>query len=181
MCWQNALNHMIRDSSFTCNTRFLHDAYPAASRWMLAYDFPAAATAVHAFDLVPLYMNNVSDAIALITKFDKRLIPAREVTALASSIATAVMPTYQAYLGGFAAQGDPNSIMDAAVTSAPSWTTAAPGPTLGSVMNVTGAGWQLGQDGLNTQQTCWFWQEIAQEVLAAMGLAVAASNRRDEL
>ena len=95
---------------------------------------------MHAFDLVPLYMNNASDAIALIKKFDKGLIPASEVTALASSIATPVTPTYQAYLGGFAAQGDPNSIMDAAVASAPSWTTAVPGPTLGSVTDVSSAG-----------------------------------------
>jgi len=170
---------MIRDSSFTCNTRFLHDAYPAASRWMLAYDFPMRGVAVHAFDLVPLYMNSVSDAVALIESFDKSLIPTGGVTALAKSIATAVMPTYQAYLGAFAARGGPNSIADAAVTSAPSWATAAPGPTLGSVMDVSGAGWQLGQDGVNTQQTCSFWQGIAQAVLAAVGPAGAASNGRE--
>jgi carboxylesterase type B len=60
------LADIIRDSSFTCNTRWLYDAYTSigAGTYMLQYDFlnnflgKHYNLAVHASDLLPLFWNS---------------------------------------------------------------------------------------------------------------------------
>lgn len=175
---------MIRDSSFTCNTRFLHDAYPSARRWMMAYNFPQAIDSFHAGDLVPLYMNNISDAIAMISQYASKQLFPTQISALATAVAHKIQPTYQAYLAAFAANGDPNSIITSSrtiaaaatttVISAPSWTTASPGPTLGNVMAASNHGWDANeQDDQNTEAICAFWQTIAAELMQVRSLSEA--------
>lgn len=181
-CYEIALNQIIRDSSFTCNTRLLHDAYPSARRWLMAYNFPWANTSYHAGDLAPLYMNNVSDAVAMIHSVAGE-IPMPLVTIFAKNIAKRIQPTYQAYMGAFAANGDPNSPVAAAATkttamatvSVPSWTTAAPGPTFSNVMDVSEFSWSNdSMDDQNTNGICDFWVKIAEMLTKTRGLRTEA-------
>ncbi|KAK3390106.1 carboxylesterase family protein [Podospora didyma] len=165
--WKTCLNHIIRDSSFTCNTRWLHDAYPKANRWMMAYNFPNPVEAVHAFDLVPLYMNTFQDAFNLIRRNAPKLIPDSTVSSIASGVSNVVMQTYQAYAGSFGVSGDPNPVK---LPAAAAWPTAQAGTAYGNVMGVSNAnGWALGPDTKNTEGICQFWNGIATQVMAARG------------
>lgn len=58
---------VIRDSSFTCNNRYLFEAYPSKS-YMMRYAFPVTDYAVHASDLVALYSNSRSEAVHFLKK-----------------------------------------------------------------------------------------------------------------
>ncbi|KAF4488125.1 hypothetical protein CGGC5_v002798 [Colletotrichum fructicola Nara gc5] len=58
---------VIRDASFTCNTRDLYSAYPSISH-MMRYGFPTASLARRASDLVPLFSNYYSEAKAILEK-----------------------------------------------------------------------------------------------------------------
>ncbi|KAK0704475.1 Alpha/Beta hydrolase protein [Lasiosphaeris hirsuta] len=178
-CWQEALQNIIRDSSFTCNTRFLLQAYgPTTPTFMMSYLHPYAIDAFHALDLIPLYMNSFSDAYNMIHTHATTL-NSSVVSLLASAISSNVMPTYQAYMGSFAVHGDPNAEK---LSEAPSWsaaTTAA--PTVTPVMEVANMilskGWHLDSDDQNTEGNCGFWLSVASVVVGSMPTSAAAAAR----
>jgi len=172
---QTCLNHIIRDSSFTCNARWLYDAFSSSS-WMMQYNFPVEVEAFHATDLIPLYMNNFSDAYNMISTNipPTTTLAPRAISLLASGISQRVMPTYQAYMGSFAVNGDPNP---GRLPAAPSWSLPVSATTLGNVMDVSEAfGWRLTTDSQTAEDRCAFWQQMATMVEGSMKAKTGVSR-----
>ncbi|KAF4439799.1 carboxylesterase family [Fusarium acutatum] len=106
--YNKCLRHIIRDASFTCNTRDLIDAYPRQADAM-NYGFLNDSHALHATDLIPLFGN--VDFLGQITAmfengFDYAHDEAKE---LASTLKSKVIKTYLECLSSFAVYGNNNS------------------------------------------------------------------------
>ncbi|KAE9579342.1 hypothetical protein CGMCC3_g4630 [Colletotrichum fructicola] len=142
---------VIRDASFTCNTRDLYSAYPSISH-MMRYGFPTASLARRASDLVPLFSNYYSEAKAILEKNNT-------------------------YFASFALSGgNPNTLMMPEVLfwEPPTWTVAdGSGDELTNVLTVgppelVYSAFTLDvPDDQNTKSACGFWTEIAKEIIEA--------------
>jgi carboxylesterase type B len=155
------IGEIIQDLSFTCNTRNLFDSYPSIS-YMMQYAFPFPNLAVHASDLIPLFMNNQDEAVKLlelsgITGF---------LAQVYASMIIQVSSRYQNYLASFALTGDPN-----ALPWIPSfdWPVAdGSGDKLSNVLTVRAALGQspfvLDSDDQNSKSKCGFWTDIAESI-----------------
>jgi carboxylesterase type B len=157
------VQEVIQDLSFTCNTRQLLNAYPEIS-YMMEYAFPSADLAYHASDLIPLFMNNKSEARALL-----ELLGASKLEAFwyAESLSILV-PRYQNYLASFALGGDPNAL---SFTPFSEWPIAdGSDDKLSNVMKVGlplygQSAFKLGSDNQNTKSKCNFWVDIAKSIV----------------
>ena len=185
------LNRLIRDSSFTCNTRQLFDAYQPLipnSTYMLYYNVEWKALgkvyvpANHGTDLLPTFWNaDVQFAKFIETaaaSFGVKL-PIGVPTILAKFFAI-LAPNYQSYLAAHAVFGDPNkgSFKKHSWPAATTTTTATKitGPTstttsiISEVSNVQQVltnvvqHFKLVVDDINTSGACDFWLDIAAQV-----------------
>lgn len=164
---------VIRDASFTCNTRDLYSAYPDMAH-MMQFGFPTAFHAVHAADLVALFANNYEEAVDILQK-NRVPFPGPELFANLL-IDTHVALAYQTYFASFALSGgDPNTLEMPQVPNGnpPTWPVAdgSSGDELRKVLTVQNPSGQpafvLGQaDDKNSKKACNFWTEIAEEVVA---------------
>lgn len=163
---------VIRDASFTCNTRDLFDAYPDKSH-MMRYGFPIPEFALHATDLIALFSNTHDDVVQLLnsTWYADKLIN------------TNVSTAFQTYFASFALSGDPNSLPPPPVTngSAPEWPVAnGTGDSLTNVLQVQAP---ISDDSVhlepftldtpddqNSEATCNFWTNVAKEILSSQNL-----------
>ncbi len=149
---------VIRDSTFTCNTRQLFNAYPSIS-YMLRYSFYQDALAVHATDLVPTFMNDETDAYNMLVANG---VPKIDATLYAYMLEDGPSGWYQDYLSSFSVYGDPNTGKS---STAQEWPIATQGDQVGNVLEVYGKdSSQLISDDQNTQTTCDFWTGIAKIV-----------------
>ncbi|KHN96046.1 carboxylesterase family protein [Metarhizium album ARSEF 1941] len=155
------LETVIRDAVFTCNTRYLFEAYPERSH-MMEYAFASRETGYHGVDLIPLFTNSVSEARAFIEKLGT---PPELAQPYAVVLHSLIVPKFTKYLASFAVSGDPNG---AGVT--PLWPTARDTEqgVLHDVLQVRDIlaeqKFRLGEDEQNTKTTCDFWLEIAAAV-----------------
>ncbi|KAI9839327.1 MAG: hypothetical protein M1838_004391 [Thelocarpon superellum] len=142
---------LVRDVSFTCNTRYLANAYSGRA-WNMQYSVGLLDQALHASDLLPLfydiYLTNPTDFGSQVAY---PLVPGFGPLAAA----------YQSYLTSHAIYGDPNAARggwgDVATIDWPEATTSS--DQLGNVLNVGNLGFSLINDDQNTNQTCRFWLE----------------------
>ena len=107
---------VIRDSSFTCNTRFIADQYiPNVSKKVYAMDYavfaklPGRNYATHGTDLVPAFVNKQTDYRKLLASLFGGGFVAEAGADVANRVLTkAVAPGMQAMFTSHAIWGDPN-------------------------------------------------------------------------
>ncbi|RMJ08465.1 hypothetical protein CDV36_011919 [Fusarium kuroshium] len=163
---------VIRDASFTCNTRDLYSAYPSKS-YMMRYGYPIPEYAYHASDLIPLFANSFDEAVDLLSKSLGELANLYARPLIKTNLAAA----YQTYFASFAAFGDPNglSLPLVADKQPPKWPAAdGSGDELANVLTVQipsgQEGFVLASDDQNGKERCRFWTTLAKEIIEAQGL-----------
>lgn len=167
---------VIRDSSFTCNTRDLYSAYPDVAH-MMRYGFPNATLARHASDLVALFANNDEEAVEILEK--SSVSPEDAALYAEGLIDTKVSLAYQTYFASFALSGgDPNTLEMPQIDNwtPPTWPVAngSSGDELTNVLTVQVPLVPLGKfpfvldqaDDNNSKKACDFWTKIARKVVA---------------
>ncbi|WAO88845.1 Hypothetical protein NCS54_00620700 [Fusarium falciforme] len=105
------LRHVIRDASFTCNTRDLLDSYPQQA-YAMNYGFPNDKLAYHVIDLVPLFVNvDIWGQIAtmFVVGFNYSIPAAAE---WGRQLRTTVITPYLRYFSSFARYGNTNGTGD---------------------------------------------------------------------
>jgi hypothetical protein len=160
---------LIRDSTFTCNTRNLYFAY-YGSTYMMQYSFPAphSAPALHASDLVPEFINSNTDIEALL-KF-LNVSDAWEGSELLGEF----HDNYKKYLASFAVYGNP---FIGRPRNEPVWRLAyGDGNEIRDVMEVRFKAlaeypfFDTITDTINTGSSCDFWTKTAQKISSLMSL-----------
>lgn len=169
--WNKCASTIIRDSTFTCNTRFLHQAYPDITH-MMRYVFPLIDLASHGSDMAPLFTNTVAEAKVMLSKNGLNETQAGQY---AQFLYFHKIPlAYKTYFASFAAKGgDPNVL--AQPGQAPSWPIASDSDAglMQNVMTVRMASFTESAfvtdvtDRQNAKSTCDFWTGIAGEVMGA--------------
>lgn len=169
---------LIRDSSFTCNTRQLFDAYKNKTNvYMMNYHFlhdlhllnQNINLAIHASDLLPTFFNQDVDVVGILEKCHS--IP-RRLAKLAAGFVNIFAPAYQSYLKSHAITGDPNTYSRFPADSV-KWPPATTDPSdkhdkVKKVMEPI-----LGippfriapEDPINTASICDFWNKIAADIM----------------
>ncbi|KAI1463154.1 alpha/beta-hydrolase [Daldinia caldariorum] len=173
------LSAIVRESSFTCNTRDLFEAYPAES-YMMRYSFPQSSVAFHASDLYPLFTKNAEEVIAALNGS----IGEENATLYANLLYGLKIPeAYKNYFASFALTGDPNE----GLLSPPyeQWPVAnGSSELLSNVMKVSLI-FSLTTDDQNSKSNCSFWTEIAKELSGGLeghgGMAVQTQVLSDSL
>jgi carboxylesterase type B len=157
---------LIRDSTFTCNTRQLYEAYKHRSigLYMLQYDFLASKNyALHASDLLPTFWNGEMDT----AKLFEDLLHLSPLLAEAAAFAfdhSGYAPAYQSYFASHAVFGNPNS---ARRWNTVPWPNATDnGQELTNVMETRFSAVLEFFDGetvdhINTRASCDFWTNLA--------------------
>jgi hypothetical protein len=158
---------VIQDLSFTCNTRNLFSSYPGIS-YMMEYAYPLPALAVHASDLIPLFMNSKDEALKLLELFGTTGF---EAQIYVDMLTTLVTPRYQNYFASFALSGDPNALPFSPPLT---WPVAdGSGDKLSNIMRVQAPLGQqpfvLGSDDENSKSKCDFWTNIAKSIVSGAG------------
>ena len=171
---------VIRDASFTCNTRQLFDAYSGKiNTYMMDYHLLGDDDkAVHGSDIIPTFVNNGIDVSSLLQKCYG--VPWAKATAAGIYIKTFFAPAYQSYLKSFAIHKDPNlgAIGGAKkVKWTPAYTSKEDGHN--SVRNVLlpyyagilgGPDFKiLPKDPNNTAASCTFWNQLATNITKIVG------------
>jgi carboxylesterase type B len=165
---------VIQDLSFTCNTRNLFNSYPEIS-YMMEYAFLFPALAVHASDLIPLFMNSKDEALKLL---EISGIKGLEAQVYAETLTAHVAPRYQNYFASFALAGDPNALPFYPTITWP----VADGSydKLKNVMIVQAPFGQdtfvLGSDDENSKSKCEFWTNIAKSIVSGAGRTSGGSQ-----
>ncbi|KAJ3534189.1 hypothetical protein NM208_g7645 [Fusarium decemcellulare] len=163
------LRYVIRDSSFTCNTRDLIDSYKEQT-YAMDYGYPNDDLAFHAADLVPLFMNN---PLQIVPMLNFTGMTRAEALKWAPAMEFQVQPRYLSYFASFALNGNTNSLGNQ------DWKVVGrEGPKFSNVMKVnatkssrfhTDVYWNLVEDDQNSEERCSFWTGIAQSVMDLVG------------
>ncbi|XXH04130.1 hypothetical protein Hte_010542 [Hypoxylon texense] len=172
---------VIRDSMFTCNTRDLFDAFPKMS-YMMRYEFPNAGFAVHATDLIPLFVNSRQEIVDLLNSLLKESADKWWVKLVVEGYATLldhIPKIYQNYFASFALTGDPNTGL---VEPEVPWPIAdGSGDELSGVLNIGLKEWDRNIDTIsddqNAKSICSFWTEIADNITHVLQVDVDAKER----
>ncbi|KAF5565588.1 cholinesterase [Fusarium napiforme] len=161
--YKKCLHDIIRDASFTCNTRDLIDAYPQQA-YAMNYGFPNDSYAFHATDLIPLF-GNVDFPGQIAVMFEKGFdYPEEEAKKLAKALNSTVIKTFLEYLSSFAVYGDTNG------TGNTGWPVVnRSGPLFSDVMKPNSSGWSLSNDDQNSKAACDFWRKIANDIMYPKG------------
>jgi hypothetical protein len=176
--WDRA-HAVIQDSSFTCNTRFIFDAYygtnPRTPAYMMHYGVgESKGYAVHAADLMPTYWNKDISSKTLFNFIKETMRPniTKGEADLAYVAFSVLSPTYQSYLASFAAVGHPSA-------SGAKWSPATPNDDGDQLKNVMDVVW--GKifpefhpnfvDPQNSKNICSFWGNMSSWVEATVGIS----------
>ena len=167
---------VIRDSTFTCNTRQLFNAYNGIGikTWAIYYGlFGVLGKAVHAADLIPTFVNDETDVPALLAQCDTNFTKQISSLVAGNYIHDRVAPPYQARLISHAIHGDPN-VASLNTTDSLYWPPAEThfsdqGNKLWKVLTIhyhaLQSPFSLKPDSINTKKICDFWDGIAEEIM----------------
>ena len=150
----------INDSGFTCNVRYLSDAY-AGKTYNLQY---SVTPALHATDLLPTFYN---------LNLDLTIFGADIAIPLIAGFGPYAQ-AYQSYLTSHARTGDPNTYKKTFnIPSAITWPrpTDDGGDLLSGVLDAGDLGFQTISDGQTGRNRCYFWRGIADRVTELGGYA----------
>lgn len=152
------INAITRDSSFTCNVRFLAQAYPGKA-YLGRYSITPGW---HATDLIPLFWtNNFQDS------------PLGAALALAFPLITTFSEAFQSYFTSFVRSGNPNTYRK--IWSLPltiNWPLAAGASSaqnMQNVVDITDLGFWNTEDDQIQLDTCRFWQQWESALTIAGG------------
>lgn len=153
----------VRDSSFTCNARYLAEAFSGRS-YAMQYSITPGW---HATDLLPTFWSTGLAASPLGTALG-----------IALPFLSAFSFAYKSYLTSFARSGDPNT--HRARISVPltiNWPVAdvGAGERIGNVVNAGNLGFRLINDDTNQKQPCGFWVDLLAGMTTAGGYAPPGS------
>ncbi|KAI8721396.1 COesterase domain-containing protein [Fusarium sp. LHS14.1] len=153
------LRHVIRDASFTCNTRDLLDSYPKQA-YAMNYGFPNDDMAYHATDIVPLFANLDKKGQIFIIFWRVFKYPFKKAQDWALQLRSDIIPIYRGYFSSFARYGNTNGTGDLG------WPVVnGSGSLFSNVMKPSANGWNLVEDDQNSKDTCAFWNIIAQNIM----------------
>ena len=162
---------MIRDSTFTCNTRQLFDAYSnISSTYMMQYSVGQTfGAAKHASDLLPTFWHQGWDMKSFIMDY---LHLEDWLADGAATALKALAPEYQLYLANHAISGNPNPRSGSHSTYHPQWnvaTVSTNGQNVQNVQNVLEVGLipyfdTTFTDVITYKSTCDFWVDMAYDV-----------------
>ncbi|KAH7018049.1 Carboxylesterase [Microdochium trichocladiopsis] len=178
--WNKCITTVIRDASFTCNTRDLFSAYPDKT-YMMRYAFPTKDLAHHGSDMAPLFTNNATEAYHMLTKNGMNETDATLYSAFLYF--NRIPLAYKVYFASFAASGgDPNVLQQQG--KAPTWPLAdgSDGDFMKDVMTVRMANWEESafvtdvEDRQNAKGTCEFWTGVAGAIAGSGGGSFIAGN-----
>lgn len=167
---------LINNSSFTCNTRQLFDAYNGKiPTYMMNYHFLGNLdAAVHASDLLPTFCNNDTNVANLLINCAK--IPWPIADLVGPYMKTTFAPGYQSYLKSHAIHGDPNTGAIGMAAQSP-WNvaTTSPDDNRDHIRNVMQPQYEANSsvnpfqiasmDLTNTATFCGFWNDIASDIM----------------
>jgi hypothetical protein len=147
------MKDFVRDSTFTCNVRYLTEAYSDSKVWNMQY---SVTPGWHGTDIIPTFFNPILSLDSLIEDLFFTLAP------LFVGIANA----YQSYLTSYIKAGDPN--MHHAVFNIPSaisWGHPdSSGEQITGVLNVGDWGFSTVADTQTDKAGCDFWRNVAAAV-----------------
>ncbi|KAK2594035.1 hypothetical protein QQS21_008254 [Conoideocrella luteorostrata] len=176
---------VIRDASFTCNTRDLFSAYTDKS-YMMRYGFPLADYAYHASDLIALFSNTAKEALDLLEK--NGLEPWLAKLYADMLVGNNISVAFQTYFASFALSGNPNKLPFPSVPKGPvpEWPIAdGSGDEITKVLQVQGPSGQkpfeFQPDDQNSKTVCSFWTTLALEIVSARDLEDKDSTAYGEL
>ena len=155
---------MVRDSSFTCNVRYLAQAYSAAGNTPVYLGQYSVTPGWHATDLLPTFWSSGLASSALGTALE-----------LALPLFSGFAGAYKSYLTSFVRAGDPNQYRE--LISLPltiEWPLAsnvdgASGEEVGNVLNAGDLGFSVVDDDQDESSACKFWEMWEGEVTEAGG------------
>ncbi|KAH8816214.1 Alpha/Beta hydrolase protein [Xylogone sp. PMI_703] len=154
----------VRDSSFTCNTRYLTEAYGDSKCWNMQY---SVTPGWHATDLIPTFYSFALSADTFLEGLAFTLVP----------LFLGITKAYQSYLTSFITTGNPNTkraILN--IPSAISWPHPnSSGNQISGVLNVGDWGFSTISDSQNEKASCEFWRELAAAVANLGGYAPPGS------
>lgn len=166
----------IRDSSMTCNIRYLNEAYGDAKVWNMQY---SVAPGWHASDLAAVFYDRTFSSPAWDNVLrDLVLVP---LGFLFSGVSTAL----QSYLASYAVKGDPNA--DRVVLNVPptvKWNhprTGGGGTKIGSVVDVGNFLLREIDDDQVPRPACDFWREFYAAATAEGGYVPPGGEVAQEL
>ncbi|KAH7466618.1 hypothetical protein FOMA001_g16031 [Fusarium oxysporum f. sp. matthiolae] len=159
------LRNVIRDASFTCNTRDLLDAYPKQA-YAMNYGFPNDSLAYHASDLIPLFANaGILGQIAIMIKAILKC-SLWDANIWAGKLRDTIRDRYLGYFASFALYGN----TDSDGKGDTGWPVVdGSGKLFSKVMKPSQDGWNLVQDEQNSEDGCAFWRTIAQDLVPKSG------------
>lgn len=198
--YTKCISAVIQDSTFTCNTRDVFQAFPDKTH-MMRYGFLSAETAVHGSDLIPLFASTRKQTTDLAIKLSNNTLSWLQAQGFASLLRGTpnVAEGFQRYFAGFALTGDPNALLTR-MTTRPTWPVADnSGDEFTNVLTVRSPlkkVWEgmdiylpqnpftLSQpDDQNSKSACGFWNDLAKEIAHIQGLPVRGPGKgpSDEL
>ncbi|KAF1990527.1 alpha/beta-hydrolase [Aulographum hederae CBS 113979] len=148
---QDREKYFIRDSTFTCNIRYMADAFSKSTpTWNVQY---GRGPGLHGYDILANFYNTGSPLLNFLTAFYGQQAQGPDFPSFAAS--------YQSYLMSFATTGDPNRLRRQ----------QDPIPTIdwpkvediegrnyfGNVLNASDAGFQVIDDDKAPVDACGFW------------------------
>lgn len=160
--YKKCLGAVIRDSTFTCNTRNVFEAYKGKA-WTMSYGFPTTNTSFHGTDLVPMFMNE-SQAVQFLMSSN---VTEKDAKRYAKLLTNKVTGPLQGYYASFAMSQNPNAMLGETSLRWPK--SGGTWNKLNSVMKVWAGGFRLFSDGQNTRKTCAFWEDIARRLMEDEG------------
>ena len=176
---------VIRDSSFTCNTRYLYNSqnFTNTITYMMQYNYlDYWGAAQHATDILPTFWNSDWDLV----DFLKQQIPPGYFTGLEANwvggCIADLAPPFQSYFMSHAVAGNPNTF---AKKENPVWSPAEDdGNEIQNTLDVKHVGIfghlfnNLSTDAINSRTACDFWNEVAYVVakLTPLGDSSEAAN-----
>ncbi|KAL8994964.1 MAG: hypothetical protein Q9169_005205 [Polycauliona sp. 2 TL-2023] len=159
------LRDYINEASFSCNVRYLSDAY-AGKNYNLQY---SVTPGLHATDLFPTFYNLNLDLDLFRENVPFPLIPGFG----------AFSQAYQSYLTSLARTGDPNIFKrTVGIPPAISWPKAensAGRDVIGGVLDAGDLGFRLINDEQTRRSRCGFWRDIQAAVTGLGGYAPPGS------
>lgn len=163
---------VIRDSSFTCNTRQLFDAYYPLGKpvYMVNYHFLGnLGKATHASDLLPTFSNKDLNMTNLVANCVKTKFP-KIAQVIGAYMQNKFAPAYQSYFKSHAIYGDP-STAGQGLAQKVKWTPATLDGqeyvqnVLQPYYNPLGTPFTLTKDTITGKSTCDFWTQLAADLM----------------
>jgi hypothetical protein len=139
----------IQFSAFTCNVRFLSEAYKGKT-YNAQY---SRGDGSHGSDILPLFYNDDN--------------PLFRAYSLADPIISTFAPQYHSYYTSHTRTGDVNTYR---INGTIQWPKAKFGPSISNVLNIRDKDYELIEDTRTTAEDCDFWKDVFAALTISAGI-----------